>query len=42
MQENKQSTSFSLIADMLKEIGEEDLFDDSELLELAEVCFAIL
>lgn len=41
-QKSNQSTSFSLIAEMLKEFGEEDLFDvDNEIL-VVEVCLGII
>lgn len=39
----EESTSFSLIADIFKEFGEEDLLDvDKELLEVAKVCLGTI
>jgi hypothetical protein len=36
------STSLSLIAEMLKEFGEDDLFDGNELLEVVEFCLGMI
>ena len=40
--EHNWSTSFSLIAEMLKEFGEDDLFGGNELLEVVEFCLGII